>query len=91
MQPTQTQGQIPGLEIRDRFSMLAYRLPVDAYNFAHFRTIQGIRDVQRTIEARGIPPGEPAPDFTLPRTDGGELRLRSLRGQPVLLHFGSPT
>ena len=28
-----------------------------------------------------------APDWTLPRTDGGTLTLRSLAGKPVLLFF----
>ena len=31
--------------------------------------------------------GQRAPDWTLPRTDGGVLALRSLAGKPVLLFF----
>ncbi len=31
--------------------------------------------------------GQQAPDWTLPRTDGGTLSLRSLAGKPVLLFF----
>jgi peroxiredoxin len=31
--------------------------------------------------------GQPAPDFTLPSTQGGEVRLSSLRGQDVVLAF----
>ncbi len=31
--------------------------------------------------------GQRAPDWTLPRTDGGTLSLRSLAGKPVLLFF----
>ena len=31
--------------------------------------------------------GEPSPDWTLPRLDGGELRLSALRGKRVLLFF----
>lgn len=32
-------------------------------------------------------PGEPAPDFELPKTSGGSLRLSSLRGSWVVMHF----
>ncbi|MEZ4869121.1 MAG: hypothetical protein R3C14_47810 [Caldilineaceae bacterium] len=77
--------------VTQRFAELDYRLPMGDYNFEHFRTKHLISDVMGTVEARGIHPGEQAPDFTLPRTNGGELRLSALRGQPVLLHFGSPT
>ena len=36
--------------------------------------------------------GDPAPDFCLPRQDGGyDVRLSALRGQPVVLVFGSYT
>jgi cytochrome c-type biogenesis protein CcmH/NrfG len=35
--------------------------------------------------------GQPAPDVELRRPDGGTFRLSSLRGQPVLLAFGSYT
>ena len=31
--------------------------------------------------------GQRAPDWTLPRADGGTLALRSLAGKPVLLFF----
>jgi len=31
--------------------------------------------------------GHPAPDFTLPTLDGGEITLSDLRGQPVLINF----
>ncbi len=32
-------------------------------------------------------PGEPAPEFTLPSSNGSTVDLRSLRGQTVLLYF----
>jgi peroxiredoxin Q/BCP len=31
--------------------------------------------------------GQPAPDFTLPATGGGEIRLSGLRGRDVVLVF----
>ena len=35
----------------------------------------------------GVRFGQPAPDFTLPATTGGELALSSLRGHDVVLVF----
>ena len=40
-----------------------------------------------TAPATGPQVGQRAPDWTLPRTDGGTLPLRSLAGKPVLLFF----
>lgn len=42
-----------------------------------------------TVAAPSVGPlvGQRAPDWTLPRTDGGTLRLRDLAGKPVLLFF----
>ena len=34
-----------------------------------------------------LPPGTPAPDFSLPHSPDGRLRLSDLRGQPVVLAF----
>lgn len=61
------------------------------YNYQHFRADHLVADLQRTVGKSGIMPGEMAPDFELPRADGGTLRLSDLRGKPVLLHFGSFT
>ena len=66
-------------------------LPPAEYNFDHFRTRHLLYDVSGTIAERGIAPGERAPDFELPQANGDPLRLSNLRGQPVLLHFGSFT
>lgn len=33
------------------------------------------------------PVGEPAPDFTLPQSGGGNVSLSSYRGRPVVLAF----
>lgn len=39
-----------------------------------------------------VEPGELAPDFTLPRTDGrGTVTLSDFRGRPLVLVFGSFT
>ena len=35
----------------------------------------------------GVSFGQPAPDFTLPSSAGGELALASLRGHDVVLAF----
>jgi peroxiredoxin len=42
------------------------------------------------IKRDGLPPGTPAPGFSLPRLDGGELALEDYRGQRVLLVFSDP-
>jgi thioredoxin-dependent peroxiredoxin len=34
-----------------------------------------------------VPVGAQAPDFTLPRSGGGEVSLASFRGHPVVLAF----
>ncbi len=78
-------------DVTQRFATLAGKIPVEDYNFVHFRTKHLLADMQATLEKRGISPDEEAPDFTLSRVGGGSLRLRSLRDKPVLLHFGSFT
>ncbi len=72
-----------------RFRALEERVPLDEYNFTHFRTKHLLKDGKRTLRKRGIAPGELAPDFELPRVGGGTLRLSDLRGRSVVLHFGS--
>jgi peroxiredoxin len=42
------------------------------------------------IQRDGLAAGTPAPAFTLPRLEGGELSLEQLRGQKVLLVFSDP-
>ena len=39
-----------------------------------------------SVEA-GVRLGDRSPDWALPRLDGGDLELRSLRGRKVLLFF----
>lgn len=62
----------------------------ETYNYEHFRTQHFLYDVKATIAGHGVQPGDLAPDFSLPATEG-TLRLSELRGKPVVLHFGSPT
>jgi len=38
-------------------------------------------------ESATAPTGSPAPDFTLPRSGGGDVSLSSFRGRPVVLAF----
>ena len=61
------------------------------YNFRHFPRYVLWADTLRTIRRAGVQPGEFAPDFELPRPDGQFHRLSTLRGRPVVLHFGSYT
>ena len=61
------------------------------YNFRRFPRYVLWADTLRTVERRGIQPGEYAPDFELPRSDGNFLKLSALRGRPIVLHFGSYT
>jgi hypothetical protein len=80
-----------GSEIISRFHSLDEdkRKSFEEYNYEHFKTKVLIEDGRRTVEARGIKPGEMAPDFELPEVGGGTLRLSELRGRPTILHFGS--
>jgi hypothetical protein len=78
-------------EITRRFQALDEdkRKGLEEYNYEHFKTKVLIEDGRRTVEARGIKPGETAPDFELPQVGGGSVRLSDLRGKPTILHFGS--
>lgn len=60
-------------------------------NYAHYERRHQLADFTRTWRGQGIPPGAAAPDFQLEAATGDRVRLSDLRGQPVLLHFGSFT
>ncbi len=64
---------------------------VGTENYAHYQRAHQLADFVRTWRAQGIQPGQPAPDFELASATGEQIRLRALRGRPVLLHFGSLT
>lgn len=55
---------------------------------------QGDKDYRSLAASRlnrkGLKAGEAAPDFRLPRIDGGEVALEDFRGQSVLLVFSDP-
>jgi peroxiredoxin len=42
------------------------------------------------LNRKGLKAGEAAPEFTLPRIDGGDLSLEDFRGRRVLLVFSDP-
>jgi peroxiredoxin len=55
------------------------------------KTYQGNRTlVESHIKRDGLAAGTPAPDFTLPRIEGGELSLSDFRGKPLLIVFSDP-
>ncbi len=65
--------------------------PVHEYNFEHYLIKHLALALSWTAQSMGVHPGQAAPDFELESTDGGRVRLSSLRGQPVVLRFGSFT
>lgn len=50
-----------------------------------FEELEATRPARKGRE--GLPPGNKAPDFTLPATVGGEISLSNFAGRPVLLVF----
>ncbi len=70
----------------DTFGQFMARMPILTFLVAPFETLW------THIRAGALHPGDAAPDFNLKRLDHtGEVRLSSLRGQPVVLVFGSYT
>jgi cytochrome oxidase Cu insertion factor (SCO1/SenC/PrrC family) len=77
--------------VSQRFAAMEEQMSAEEYNFSHFGWREIALDAKITISGQGIQPGTIAPDFELPRVDGGKVRLSDLRDKPVLLHFGSFT
>jgi peroxiredoxin len=52
---------------------------------------RGNRDLADSkLNRNGLPAGTPAPEFTLPTLDGGELSLAAYRGRRLLIVFSDP-
>ncbi|RMF87775.1 MAG: hypothetical protein D6736_12085, partial [Nitrospinota bacterium] len=67
-----------------------YHTPAPAPTNGHPRP-KGHRSLAGSrINRSGLSAGTLAPDFTLPRLEGGELALAEYRGQPVVLVFSDP-
>ncbi|HUQ71716.1 MAG TPA: redoxin domain-containing protein, partial [Planctomycetaceae bacterium] len=63
----------------------------DATNGSSSSPGQGDPSLARSrLNRDGLKPGTPAPEFQLPRLDGGELSLADFRGNRVLLVFSDP-
>jgi len=79
--------QLP--DVTQQFAALEQAEPAERYNYTHFRPRHVAGEVVKTIQARGIAPGELAPDFELPAVGGGTWRLAQHLNPPILLRFGS--
>lgn len=66
-------------------------LSVEEYNYRRFSAGQFLKEARQSAHGWGLEPGAEAPDFELPRVQGGMVTLRALRGMPVLLRFTSYT
>ena len=60
-----------------RFSRIGALLAAPALLFA----------VPEMVGGQAIQPGKPAPEIDLPRLKGGQIKLSSLRGHPVVVSF----
>jgi peroxiredoxin len=88
------QGRIASAQAVGAEALLALRDGAPAPIFANgngHAALGGTRTLAESkIQRDGLAAGTPAPGFTLPRLDGGELSLEEFRGQKVLLVFSDP-
>ena len=78
--------------VTEAYTKLDRCLSTEEYNFERYRPRHAaLSSAKAVIQKRGISPGAIAPEFNLPRADGGMLSLRELSGAPVLIHFASWT
>ncbi|HLK60060.1 MAG TPA: peroxiredoxin family protein [Chthonomonadaceae bacterium] len=68
--------------------VLEQRADAQAHIPASFHAKRALKESK--INRDGLPAGTPAPDFRLPRLDGGELSLSEYWGQKVMLVFSDP-
>ena len=83
--------EIPDLTSLGSPSPLGNQRQLNEYNYEHFRPKHLLADLWKTIRGEGLQSGALALDFELESTEGGRVRLSDLRGQPVILRFGSFT
>jgi len=88
------EGRIASAQAVGADALLALRdgatAPVPANGNGH-AALGGTRTLAESkLQRNGLAAGTPAPNFTLPRLDGGKLTLEEFRGKKVLLVFSDP-
>src|SRR5207245_9952254 len=86
------QGRIASDQAVGSQALLALRDALPAPGAANpTQALGGKRTLAESkLQRNGLAAGTPAPNFTLPRLDGGELSLEEYRGRRALLVFSDP-
>ncbi|WP_181295051.1 peroxiredoxin [Pseudomonas sp. Q2-TVG4-2] len=79
------------MQTTDQTQQPQVQQPPSVYNYDRFHPSTLGKDVKLVMSSPGPMPGDLAPDFTVQDIDGKTWRLNELRGQPVVLIFGSGT
>ncbi len=79
-----------GAMITQQTRVSALAESANIYNYELFDFASDAAEIERWL-SEGPRIGDPAPDFDLMDLDGNRVRLRDLRGRPVVLEFGSYT